>query len=149
MAELRLSPLEDLLSDEELDKLWSELMELGVEEGLPEGDEDGELEESLTDDQLTDFMDRLEASDIGCTIYLPIEFDGVVEVGDYTFGSALTLLDTLEELQEELELGDDTIEDEDEFDLGVIEAGLRHAWRVFVVGANRCVAHQMPMLVIS
>ena len=148
MAELRLSRLEDLFTGNEVQKLIRELEELGSE-ALPGGDDDYELEESLTDDQLTDFMDRLEAQDIGCTVYLPMEFDGVAEVGEHVVGSAHMLLDVLEELQDELELDEDVVEDDDEFGPDVIEEGLRHAWRVFVAGANSCIEQEMPLQVIS
>ena len=148
MAELRLSPLEDLFTEREFDKLLRELKELGVS-ALPRGDDDLDLEESLTDDQLTDFMDRLEAQDVGCDIYLPLEFDGVVETGEHIVGSAYSLLDVLEEMQDELELDEDALDEDDEFGPDVIEEGLRHAWRVFVAGANRSTEQQMPLQVIS
>lgn len=148
MAELRLSPLEDLFTENEINKLIGELKELGAPP-LPPGDDDLELEESLTDDQLTDFMDRLEAQDIGCTIYLPMAFEGVAEVGDQLVGSAQVLLDVLEEMQDELEVDEDTLEEDEEFAPDFIEEGLRHAWRVFVAGANRCVEQGMPLQVIS
>ncbi len=147
MAELRLSPLEDLFTEGEIKKLIHELEELGAPP-LPAGDDDLELEETLTDDQLTDFMDRLEAQDIGCTVYLPMEFEGVAEIGGHVVGSANSLLDVLEEMQDELEV-DDEIEEDEELGPDVIEEGLRHAWRVFVAGANRCVEQQIPLQVIS
>ena len=148
MAELRLSPLEDLFTEADLRKLIAQLEELGAA-ALPAGEDDLELEESLTDDQLTDFMDRLEAQDIGCTLYLPVEFDGTAEIGQHVVGSVHSLLDVLEEMQEELEVDDELEVDEDEFGPDVIEEGLRHAWRVFVAGANRCIEQQVPLQVLS
>ncbi len=147
MAELRLSPIEDLFTGSEIKKLIHELEELGAG-ALPKGDDDLELEESLTDDQLTDFMDRLEAQDIGCSVYLPMEFDGIAEIGEHVVGSAHALLDVLEEMQDELEVDEDE-EDDEEFGPDVIEEGLRHAWHVFVAGANRCIEQQMPLQVVS
>ena len=61
MPELRLFPLTEKVSDAHMSVLTKELQELGVKE-FPEPDEDAlDLEEPLGDDQLTDFMDRLEA----------------------------------------------------------------------------------------
>ena len=39
--------------------------------------------------------------------------------------------------------------DDEEFGPDVIEEGLRHAWHVFVAGANRCIEQQMPLQVVS
>jgi len=148
MAELRLLPLGDTLSEKQLKVLRSELVELGVDD-LNEGDDDADLEEALTEDQLTDFMDRLDAHDLACNIYLPVEFEGVVEMGDISVGSAYSLLDALEELREELDIDEEEEEDEEDMDLEVIEEQLRITWRVFLRAATTCVDRQVPLHVIS
>ena len=148
MAELRLLQLEDTLSSQQISFLKRELAELGVDE-LSEGDDDADLEESVTEDQLTDFMDRLDAHDLACDIYLPAEFDGIIEIGELSVGSAHSLLDALEELREELDIDEEEGEDDEELDMEVIEEQLRFTWRVFLRAANTCVDRQIPLHVIS
>ena len=69
---------------------------------------------------MTEFLDRLEAHDIAADIYLPVEFEGRLPVGDFRVASAQTLVDVLEEMKEELaveedeEYEDDEDEEEDE-----------------------------------
>jgi hypothetical protein len=151
MPELRLFPLTEKVSDVHLSALTKELQELGVKE-FPEPDEDVlDLEEPLGDDQLTDFMDRLEAHDLACDIYLPLEFDGTVEVDDQNVGSAYALLDALEELREELSIDDegaDIEEDEIEIEEVILEQ-LRFTWRSFLRAANTCIERQVPLHVLS
>ena len=148
MAELRLIPLEEVFGDDIFKKIMRELGELGVEE-LPAGDDEADLDESLSEDQLTDFLDRLDAHDLACDLYLPVEFEGVVEVGDQTIGSAYALLDALEELRDELDIENDGGDDDDEVDMEVIEEQLRFSWQVFLRSANTCIERQVPLHIIS
>lgn len=147
MAELRLLSLDETLRESQLTVLRRELIELGVET-IPEGNDDIDLEETLTEDQLTDFLDRLDAHDLACDLYLPVEFDGIVEVEDSKIGSAYSLLDALEELREELAIDEDS-EDDEEMDMEVIEEQLRFTWRVFLRSANTCIDRQLPLHIIS
>ena len=147
MPELKLVPLENLLSKQDREKLMQELQELNVLE-LPAEEDDGEeIEEILEDEQYADFLDRLDALDIAATVYLPVEFDGTFDVGDHTIGSGLTLLEALEELREELDLLEEPEddEDEDELILEVIGEQIRHAWTIFSRAAASCVARQLPL----
>lgn len=150
MPELRLLPIEDVFSKAQIKTLEKELKELGAE-GLAEGDEtDDDFEDALTEDQLTDFADRLEAHDLACDVYLPVEFEGRVEVGDYGVGSAHALLEVLEEMREELDIDEELDEEEEEeLDLEVIQEQLRFSWRVFLRAANACVEKQLPLHIIS
>jgi hypothetical protein len=94
----------------------------------------------LSEDAMTEFLDRLEAHDMAADIYLPVEFDGRLHVGDLRVASAVTLSETLEEMKEELAIEDDEYEeddeeedDEEEVDEGtVIEAQLRNIWQLVV-----------------
>lgn len=149
MAELRLFPLDETLSNSQMSALSKELHEFGIEK-LPHSEDDSDLEEVLGDDQLTDFMDRLDAHDQACDVYLPVEFEGAVEVGGQSFGSAYGLLDALEELRDELDIDDEADDDDDdEIDMEVIEEQMRCAWRVFFRAASTCVDRQVPLHVIS
>ena len=148
MPELRLLPLEETLSRTQIAQVRAELTALGAGD-LPPDDDDVDLDEVVTDDQLTDFMDRLEAHDLACDLYLPLEFDGVFEVEEQKVGSAQALLEALEELREELAIDEESTDAEDEGELeDVIEEQLRFAWRVFLRAAITCVERQVPLHVI-
>jgi len=150
MPELRLIPLDEILGKAQLKKLTHQLADLGIDDIPLADDGDLDLDEILTEDQLTDFMDRLEARDLACDLYLPVEFDGRLDIGDHGIGSAYALLDVLEELREELDIDEDASEeDEEELDLEVIEEQLRSAWRAFLKAANTCVDKQIPLHIRS
>ena len=57
MADLKLVPLREVLSDSQIKKLTVKLKEFGVELAT-EAEDAVELDESLSDDQLADFADR-------------------------------------------------------------------------------------------
>ncbi len=151
MPELKLVPLEDLLSDADRKKLMSELAELDVTALPPEAEDDAEIEESLTEDQFTDLVDRLDVLEIAASIYLPVDFDGIVEVSDHLVGSAGMLLEALDELRDELELVEDPEEDDDEegMDMEVIEERIRFSWHVFQRAANICIERQLPLQLVE
>ena len=150
MPELKLIPLEELLPEDDREKLMLELRELNVVELPPEEDVAAEVEELLDDDQYADFLDRLEALDIAANIYLPVEFDGTFDAGNFTFGSALTLLEALEELREELELPENPDDDEeDELNMDVISEQFRFSWELFSRAASSCVARQLPLRLLD
>jgi len=148
MAELRLFSLAEALGADQIDKLQGKLSELGVGD-LPDGDDALDLDDVLSDDQLTDFMDRLEAHEIACDVYLPAEFEGRIVVGDQTFGSAQALAEALEELREELDIDGEDGEADEDMELEVIEEQLGYAWRVFTRAASACLDRQMPLHVIA
>lgn len=149
MAELRLISLQDVLTERQMHKLVAELEELKAAP-LPAGDEEAEMEELVNDDTFAEFVDRLEANDLACDIYLPMEFDGVVEVGDHTVGSAVALAEVLEDLREELDIDEEgSDDDEEEMDIEMIEEQLRMVWRSFLKAANTAIERQMPFQVIS
>ena len=113
MAEIEIGPLHDRLSDEEVAELLKKMDRKGYG-ALPTGDEKSLSFQGETVDSsaLTDLIDRLDAYDAAAEIYVPVEFDGQIEVGDLRVGSLLALLDALEELTEDLEEEKD--EDEEE-----------------------------------
>jgi hypothetical protein len=148
MPNLKLIPLSETLSEEELAKLAGQLGDLGIK--LDDADDSHDLDEVLGEDQLTDFMDKLDALDVACDVYLPQEFEGVLEVGERTVGSAPALLEALEELRDELDIDDDSADmADDEIDLEMIEEQLSYAWHLFSRAANASVARGIPLHVIS
>ena len=150
MAELRLMPLDEVLSEKQLRTLERQLNEHGVKD-VPIGEDvEVELDAALSDDQLTAFMDRLDAHDLACDIYLPVEFDGRIKLGEQGVGSAYALLDALEEIREELGIEEEEEEEEEEeLDLGAMEEQLHYAWRTFLKAANTCVEKRVPLQIVS
>lgn len=157
MAEIELAPLSHRLDDEEM-KTLSKLLEAAGAPALGKGDENVShtIAARLSEEALTEFLDRLDAHDLGAEIYLPIEFEGRVTVGDYRVASTQALLDVLEEMREELDVDaeDDDDEDEeeeededddDEDEGTVIEAQLRHIWHLVSDGAVESIEKGLPL----
>ena len=83
-----------------------------------------------------------------------MEFDGRVTVGDYRVASTHALMDILEEMKEELGVGEEgeyedeeeEEEEEEEEDEGtVIEAQLRQIWQLVADGATESLDKNVPL----
>jgi hypothetical protein len=154
MAEIELAPLSHRLDDDEMKTLVRLLEEAGAPR-IAKHDEHSAhtIAARLSEEALTEFLDRLDAHDIGAEIYLPIEFEGRVTVGEYRVASSQLLLDVLEEMREELNVDaeeedeDEEEEDDDaEEDEGtVIEAQLRHIWHLVADGATESIEKNLPL----
>jgi hypothetical protein len=154
MAEIELAPLSHRLDEEEVRVLTKKLAEAGAPP-LEKADEHAShtIAARLSEEALTEFLDRLDAHDLGAEIYVPLEFDGRVSVGDYRVASSQALLDILEEMREELNVdADEDDEDEEEEDEDeeedegtVIEAQLRHIWHLVADGATESIERNLPL----
>jgi hypothetical protein len=163
MAEIEIGPLADRLGDDELEELNRKLEKLGAPKLPAEDDSGATAVASVDGDVLVEFLDRLDAYDLACDIYLPMDFEGRVEVGEIRFGSAAALVEVLEEMKDEIapeeedEDGDeDDDEDEDEddedddySDLKLIEAKLRRLWKVVYDGAQTALDRRLPLYVVT
>src|SRR6185369_4982615 len=94
MAHIEIGPLTDRLTDDEIVDLKSRMEKMGTPR-LPEGDEKevASVGDGLDDDVLTEFLDRLDGHDAAAEIYVPVEFEGAIEVGDLRVGSINFLVD--------------------------------------------------------
>ena len=108
----------------------------------------------LSEEALTEFLDRLDAHDLGAEIYVPVEFEGRVTVGDFRVASSQALLDVLEEMREELNVDaeeedeeeeEEEDEEEDEDEGTVIEAQLRHIWHLVSDGVTESLEKNLPL----
>jgi hypothetical protein len=154
MAEIELAPLSHRLDDDEMKTLLRLLEEAGAPK-IAKHDEHSAhtIAARLSEEALTEFLDRLDAHDIGAEIYLPIEFEGRVTVGEYRVASSQLLLDVLEEMREELDVDaeeEDEDEEEEEDDAEedegtVIEAQLRHIWHLVADGATESIEKNLPL----
>jgi len=154
MAEIELAPLSHRLDDDEMKTLSKLLEEIGAPTaGRSDDHVSHTIAARLSEEALTEFLDRLDAHDLGAEIYLPIEFEGRVTVGDYRVASSQALLDVLEEMKEELDVEADEDEDEEEEDEDedfedegtVIEAQLRHIWQLVADGATESIEKNLPL----
>jgi hypothetical protein len=154
MAEIELAPLSHRLDEDEV----RTLTRLLAEAGAPPFDKTDEhashtIAARISEEALTEFLDRLDAHDLGAEIYVPLEFEGRVVVGDFRVASSQALLDILEEMREELnvdadeeEEDEEEDEDEDEEDEGtVIEAQLRQIWHLVADGATESIEKHLPL----
>jgi hypothetical protein len=151
MANIEIGPLTDRLADDEITELKARMERMGAPK-LPEGDdkEVASVGDGLDDDVLVEFLDRLDGHDVAAEIYLPVEFEGSIEVADLRVGSGPALLEVLEELKDELtsegedEDEDEEAEDEDE-DRRIHGRELRRAWKMFNDGALAALERQLPL----
>ena len=154
MAEIELAPLSHRLDEEEVKTLWRLLSEAGAT-SVEKADEHAShtIAARLSEEALTEFLDRLDAHDLGAEIYIPVEFEGRVVVGDFRVASSQALMDVLEEMREELnvdaeeeEEDEEDEEDDAEEDEGtVIEAQLRHIWHLVADGATESIEKNLPL----
>src|SRR3569832_662496 len=108
MAEIELAPLSHRLDDDEVKLLAKRLKDLGVSD-FDKGEDHSNhtIAARLSEEAMTEFLDRLDAHDMGADIYLPIEFDGRVTVGEYRVASTHSLQDVLYEIFDLLCVSDD------------------------------------------
>ncbi len=152
MAEIELAPLSDRLDEDELLKLSGLLDKAGVSYDVNSDHASQVVARRLSEDVLTEFLDRLEAHDVAAEIYLPVEFDVTVTVGDYRVGSAQSLSAALEELREELDVeeeeeGEEEEEedDDDEDDAPIVAAQLKNIWRLLNDACEEALDRKVPL----
>jgi hypothetical protein len=153
MAEIEIGPLTQRLSDDEIAELAGSLEKFGAPR-LPAAPDDSPVTvgDALDDDAFSEFLDRLVSHDIACEIYLPVEFDGRLEVAELRVGSAPLLLEALEELKDELSIDEDedeeAYEDEDD-DAALLEGKLRHIWKLLYEGVQAAIERHLPLHIQS
>jgi hypothetical protein len=154
MAEIEIGPLTQRLSDEEIAELAGSLETAGAPR-LPRAEDDSPvtLGDTIDEEVMVEFLDRLESHDIACEIYLPVEFDARLEVADLRVGSAVLLLEALEELKDELAIEEDDEDEEDEVDEddddAILASKLRDVWRALWEGAQASIERGLPLHIQS
>ncbi len=154
MSAIELGPLSDRLDEEELKTLGRLLEQAGSK--LPEMEDHitQTFAKRLNEEAMTEFLDRLDAHDVAADIYLPVEFEGTLIVGDYRVASAHALQETLEEMKEELAIEDEDFEeDEEDEDDGaeevdegsVIEAQMRNIWQLVTDACSESIEKTFPL----
>lgn len=155
MSEIELAPISLRLDEEELKALQKQLDQAGAKFDVSDESTRQKIASRLDEDAMTEFLDRLDAHDVGADIYLPVEFDGTLQVGDYRVVSAQALVDALDELKDELdveeeeeyEAEDEEEEEEEELeeDRDVIQAQLRNIWKLVSDGVQEALEKNVPL----
>jgi hypothetical protein len=115
MATLELGTLSEHLENDQIKAVQRALSESGAP--ALSGDDHAEtivLDRDLDDDVLVDFFDRLDANDASADIYLPTDFEEVIEVDGLRVGSAHALILVLESLKEDFFVDEEEEEEEEE-----------------------------------
>ena len=174
MATIELGSLSEHLEADQIKALKRALAEAGAP---PLGSDDHAdavtLDRDIDDDVLTDFFDRLDANDASADVYLPLDFEDVLDVDGVKVGSAHALALVLDSLKEDFfveeEDNDDEEEDEDESedfdydedddddggslfgdeddDVEVKDERLRHIWRLMQKGAKSAIRKNVCLFV--
>ena len=152
MSAIELAPLSDRLDEDEIKSLGRLLEQAGAKLPTMEDHTTQTFAKRLSEEAMTEFIDRLDAHDIAAEIYLPVEFEGPLSIGDLRVASAYSLQETLEEMKEELAIEDDDYEDEDEdeedeeLDEGsVIEAQMRNIWQLVSDACSESIEKSFPL----
>ena len=154
MSAIELAPLADRLDVEEVKLLGKLLEQAGAKLPALDDHTTHTFAKRLNEEAMTEFLDRLEAHDVAADIYLPLEFEGPITVGDFRVASAYALQETLEEMKEELAIEDDTFEkdeedeeeDAEEVDEGsVIEAQMRNIWQLVADACGESLEKNYPL----
>jgi hypothetical protein len=176
MAIIELATLPDHLDSEEVKTVLAALNEEASEAVDLATEEDGRtIDSNIDDDVFVDFRDRLEANDLDAEVYVPVEFDDVIEVGGRRVGSTYALQLVLDSLREdffvedqdddetEMDEADDDFErggDEDsasddglyEGEDGGIEMKdeqLRHVWRIMHTAAKESLSCNLSVFLLA
>jgi hypothetical protein len=154
MSEIELGPVSDRMEEEEIRTLHRLLDQAGAKYSAQEDHQTTQtIASRLSEDAMTEFLDRLEAHDMAADIYLPSEFEGRLAVGDWRIASSQSLTDVLEEMKEELAVEEDDYDDADEEeeedeedDEGtVIEQQLRNIWRLVNDACTESLDKNVPL----
>ncbi len=157
MANVEVGKLSDHLTDDEVDDILAAMQKADVPPP-PEGDESGArtVASGIEEDAMNEFMDRLEAHDLAADLFVPMEFEGLVEAGDLRIGSLGTLMEVLEALAEDLDIEDpdepgglDDDDDELAFasELDMLEGRLRHIWQALFEGTHLALDHDLCLII--
>ena len=155
MSEIELGPVSDRLEEEDLKTLARLLDQAGAKYAVNDENHTTQVIASrLSEDAMTEFLDRLEAHDIAADIFLPVELEGRLNVGELRVAGAQALADILEEMKEELAVEEDgdydddeeeEEEDEEEEEGTVIEAQLRNIWRLVNDAVGEAIDKGVPL----
>ncbi len=152
MADIEIAPLSDRLGDEEIAEVDKALKKMGAPRvPVAEDVAPTTIAAGIDADVLAEFLDHLEANDIACDVYVPVEFDGRVEAADLRIGSVPALIDVLDELREDLSIDEEEDEedegDEEEYEIGLVDKQMREVWKYFYDAAQAALERHLSVFV--
>ncbi|MBU1221475.1 hypothetical protein KKF34_17260 [Myxococcota bacterium] len=160
MAIFKISPLSDVMKENDIESLENELGRLGVALREQNDDLDQGIEGEVEDDILSEFMDSLDEEHAAADIYIPGLFSEVLPFGEIRIGSLQSLIEALENLQDELGIDDpdsppdedeeDIMDDEDEDiidDFDGTRAPLKKMWFEFYRAANEALDAESNLII--
>lgn len=159
MASIELSPLSEHFDADVIAAIEKALSEADSSPLDVDDAADVQLVAGDLDDELfAEFMDLLDKSEAKCDVYVPPDFENVIEVDEYKIGSAPMLILALEDLKEELEIdaeGEqvetdvedfDELEEEEEDDDSEFETyedvrgpEMKRMWELMYASAKACI----------
>lgn len=160
MAIFKISPLSDVMKENDIESLENELGRLGVALREQNDDLDQGIEGEVEDDILSEFMDSLDEEHAAADIYIPGLFSEVLPFGEIRIGSLQSLIEALENLQDELGIDDpdsppdedeeEIMDDEDEDiidDFDGTRAPLKKMWFEFYRAANEALDAESNLII--
>lgn len=170
MASIELGPLSQYLDGEELAAITQAFQEVDIALNIDQEVDARLLEGDIDEDIFADFLDRLDAQHASCDIYVPGDFEEVIEAGGYTIGSTHALMLALDEMRDDLASDDEEAEEEAEEDedfeefeddedegrfsggssskaVHIQESELRHLWKTLYKGARTCAKDNICLFV--
>lgn len=168
MASIELGPLSQHLDDDEIAVITQALAEADIGLALDEEADPRLLEADVDEDIFADFLDRLDAQGAACDIYVPGDFEDIIEAAGYTVGSSHALMMALDEMRDDLisEESEEAEDDDDDFEefeddedenryvsgnssesVHIQESELRHLWKTLYKGARACARDSVCLFV--
>jgi hypothetical protein len=169
MASIELGPLSQYLDGEELAAITQAFQEVDIALNIDQEVDARLLEGDIDEDIFADFLDRLDAQHASCDIYVPGDFEEVIEAGGYTIGSTQALMLALDEMRDDLASEEEEAEEEEEEDedfeefeddedegrygggsskaVHIQESELRHLWKTLYKGARTCARDNVCLFV--
>lgn len=123
MATIEISLLSEHLDESQIETMLAAISG-NTTDTLDEGSDEDSIvvDSSIDDDLFIDFLGRLDANDLDADIYIPLDFEEVVEIGEFRVGSTHALQLVLDNLRDDFFVeAEEGEEDEDlvgaEFDV--------------------------------
>ena len=125
MASLELGPLSNHLQPKQIKALQQALTDSGSPRSeISDDPETTTIPLNVEEVVLSELLDRLDANDALADVYVPGDFDIILDVAGYRVGSTQMLVEILEELRDELladdsdpeETTEDAAEEDEEYD---------------------------------
>ncbi len=115
MATIEIALLSEHLDESQIEAMLSAIADETTVVLDSGSDEDSiVVDSSIDDDLFVDFLGHLDANDLDADIYIPLDFEEVVEIGEFKIGSTHALQLVLDNLRDDFFVEADEDDDEEE-----------------------------------